>query len=245
MPYCVECGTKIPEGAKFCPACGHATVAQETPKIRKQEYSGTIYKCPNCGEVLKSFEINCPACGYELRKIKASSAVKELESKLEKIESSREQKHYHGLFGSQMLILDSEYGLSKTDKQMVSMIKNFSVPNTKEDMLEFMILATSNVNLEAYNRMQVGISKRDQEINSAWMSKARQVYQKARNARPSDEIYDEIKMLYETCNREVNAAEKKHNSEITRHTVLAVGALILLMVFCVVLLIIAKVFGLE
>lgn len=39
------------------------------------------------GKVLRSFEINCPACGHGLRSEKASSAVKEFALKLEAIEA--------------------------------------------------------------------------------------------------------------------------------------------------------------
>jgi len=34
----------------------------ETAKVRRE-----IYKCPSCGEILKSYTANCPACGFELR----------------------------------------------------------------------------------------------------------------------------------------------------------------------------------
>ena len=31
MPYCKKCGNEIPEGAKYCPACGTSTSTEETP----------------------------------------------------------------------------------------------------------------------------------------------------------------------------------------------------------------------
>ena len=89
MQFCPYCGTKLDEGARFCKNCGESVVnktsskepsesepVDESPETkRKTVYDGEIHKCPNCGEVLKSFEINCPACGHELRGTKASSAV--------------------------------------------------------------------------------------------------------------------------------------------------------------------------
>lgn len=40
----------------------------------------------NCGEVLKSFVVLCPSCGYELRSVEANSSLKELSVKLEAID---------------------------------------------------------------------------------------------------------------------------------------------------------------
>ena len=34
-------------------------------------------KCPNCGETLRSFVRNCPSCGFELRGVRATSAIRE------------------------------------------------------------------------------------------------------------------------------------------------------------------------
>ena len=119
MAYCVNCGTEIVPNAKFCQKCGHPTGAQNDSSTRKQEFAGKIYKCPNCGEVLKAFEINCPACGHELRGAKASSAVKEFALKLEAIESRREYEKPRGLFSA----VESQQRVSKTDEQKISLIK--------------------------------------------------------------------------------------------------------------------------
>ena len=77
-----------------------------------------------------------------MRSIQSFSAVKEFASKIEEIEASREEEKPIGLFSTRSLI-------SKTDEQKINLIKSFSVPNSKEDMLEFMILATSCINIYA------------------------------------------------------------------------------------------------
>lgn len=63
MAFCINCGAKLQDGAKFCHACGtpnnHASVGRQ-PK-REFEYEGKIIKCPNCGEPLASFQSRCPA----------------------------------------------------------------------------------------------------------------------------------------------------------------------------------------
>lgn len=205
MAYCVNCGTEIVSNAKFCYKCGHPTGAQNDTPTRKQEFVGKIYKCPNCGEVLKAFEINCPACGHELRGSKASSAVKEFASKLEAIESRREYEKPRGIFA----VVEAQQRVSKTDEQKISLIKNFSVPNSKEDMLEFMILATSNMNMDVYDSANTATTKAEKEINAAWFSKVQQVYEKAKRSYSTDDVFVEIKELYNQCNININKAKKK------------------------------------
>ena len=207
MSYCLKCGTKLVDGAKFCQKCGTAVnedVYTNEAK-RQQEYVGKIYKCPNCGEVLKSFVRNCPSCGFELRGAKATSAVREFALKLEAIEARREYEKPKGFFSA----AQNQINISKTDEQKINLIQNFSVPNTKEDMLEFMILATSNINTKSYDFSNSSISKGEKAITDAWNSKIRQVYEKAKKSYGDAADFETIQELYDKCNLEIKNAKKK------------------------------------
>ena len=206
MAYCRNCGIQLIDGAKFCQKCGYPVSDGNAENAqRKQEFAGKLYKCPNCGEILKSFELNCPACGYELRGARASSAVKEFALKLEAIESRREYEKPRGFFAT----AEAQQRVSKTDEQKISLIKSFSVPNTKEDMLEFMILATSSMNMRTYDSANTDISKSEKEVNAAWFSKVQQVYEKAKRSYSSDSVFTEIQALYDSCNLEIKKSKKK------------------------------------
>lgn len=158
MPFCLNCGQQINDGAKFCPSCGTAVSNEKTNNQRKTVFEGNIHKCPNCGEVLNSFTSNCPSCGYEIRGASNSAAVQEFAVKLASAESRQEK---------------------------IAIIRNFPIPNTKEDILEFMILASTNIgdNLE-------------KDISAAWQSKTEQAYQKAKIIFQDEKEFSRIQNIY-------------------------------------------------
>ena len=106
-------------------------------------------------------------------------------------------------------MLNAQQRVSKTDEQKISLIKSFSVPNTKEDMLEFMILATSSMNMRIYDSTNTSVSKIEKEIIAAWFSKVQQVYEKAKRSYSTDSIFAEIQTLYDSCNAEIKKSKKK------------------------------------
>lgn len=109
--------------------------------------------------------------------------MREFALKLEAIESKREYEKPYGFFAS----AGAQQRVSKTDEQKISLIKSFSVPNSKEDMLEFMILATSNMNMLVYDSFaSTSLSKGEREINAAWFAKVQQVYEKAKRSHSMD-----------------------------------------------------------
>lgn len=217
IQFCPYCGTKLDNGARFCKNCGKliAIGEQETPipkceeKIyeRKNVYDGQTHKCPNCGEVLESFVTNCPACGIELRGAKASGSVREFALKLEAIEAQRKYEKAYGVFG----LLSQMYRVSKTDEQKISLIKNYSVPNTKEDILEFMILATSNIDVSVYDSFN-SKNAAAKAKSEAWNAKIKQVYAKAKSTYRSDPDFFTIQELYDSCYADI--AKQKRNGFI-------------------------------
>lgn len=177
MAFCPNCGEKLNDGAKFCSGCGVSIItASNDNSQRRTVFEGEMHKCPNCGEILNAFTTNCPVCGYELRGSQASNSVREFAFKLERIESGRESKKSKFVF-TQVL---SGNNISKTDEQKISLIRSFTIPNTKEDIFEFMILAASNIDLKLYGLGNQGIITASQRaVSDAWLAKFEQAYQKA------------------------------------------------------------------
>lgn len=153
--FCSNCGNKLIDDAKFCNACG-TKVVNESVKERKTTYDGEIHKCPNCGDTIDAYETVCEACGYEIRGRKATSVVHELALKLENTDSIEKKEE---------------------------LIRTFYIPNTKEDIYEFFILATSNI-------------KAGGTDIKAWTAKLEQAYQKAELSFNGTQEFERLKLLY-------------------------------------------------
>lgn len=174
MAFCINCGQELAEGAKFCAGCGTAVNDDNSTTQRKTVYDGEIHKCPNCGEIMGAFVSVCPSCGYELRGVHSTSSIKDFLLKIEKAAS---------------------------DEQKVTLIRNFPVSNTKEDIFEFMILASSNIAGE-YN----------EAVFNAWLAKFEQCYQKATLAFGSDSDFAKIQSLYDQTTKQVSKEKVAHGA---------------------------------
>ena len=207
MKYCVNCGKQVPDGVKFCANCGVNQLSAENE--RKKIYDGEIHKCPNCGEALKSFEAVCPLCSFEIRGIKSSSAVSELAKKIDELD--RKNSEDIGLFKSIKQKL-SRSKFTAIEQQKISLISNFPIPNTKEDILEFMILSYSHI---AAKRPSGNVSEHDKslhyELKKAWNIKFQQAYDKAKLCIKEESDFLEIQDYY---NKVYDKAKKKSKKKV-------------------------------
>lgn len=201
MAFCSNCGHQLTEGAKFCFECGTKVNIQEPSQddVRKIAYDGEIHKCPNCGDILDAYESVCKACGYEQRGSRATSSVHELAVRLQQIEEARLTSNNHSRFG---------FGQSsEIDQQKINLIRSFVIPNTKEDILEFAVLAASNVDTSAYDDSYGILSTlqngRRKAVSDAWLAKLKQAYQKAKLVFVGDPRISEIESLYETTSKAI------------------------------------------
>lgn len=204
MGFCTQCGEELIAEAKFCFNCGKPV--NESGK-RHTQYDGVIHKCPNCGEILNSFTSNCPSCGYELRDVSATSSVKQLSNKLEEIESKRVYRKPKNLYS----VLYGTQQMTEVDEQKINLIRNFAIPNTKEDLLEFIILAESNIYVDLYDTGSNVVMPGDprKELSNAWEAKFEQAYNKASYMFSNTEDFKIIDNIYKTNKQKIKKAKHK------------------------------------
>lgn len=200
MTFCTNCGQPLEPHVKFCSECGTATNKEEQ---KSPIYDGEIHKCPNCGEILESFMVNCPTCGYEIRGTKSSDSIREFALKLEEIENSRRNKKLN-----LKRVFDNKTGVNETDKQKISLIRSFVIPNTKEDLFEFLVLASSNISKQRYNKFDP-ISETEQAVSDAWEAKFEQAYEKAKISFGNTQEFKKIQAIYDNKKQELNKNKRK------------------------------------
>ncbi len=146
------------------------------PQNLSNEKLGNIVKCPNCGCTDVAGRAVCPECGYAFTNVRANQSALRLAEKLEKIEEAYRNK---------ISFTIPLYGVSKKAKEIASTILNFPVPNTKDDLLEFLSSMHSKLN-QNMTTMQVF---EGQTINEAYKAKFKECVQKARISFANDPAF--------------------------------------------------------
>ena len=191
---------------KYCRNCGNklndnAKFCEACgTRIEDEAKQAKVLICPRCGDVINSFTGKCKSCGTEFYNIDASKTMKE--------------------FSNNLLNTD-EFG------QKLEMIKTFPIPNSKEDIIEFMILASSNI---GYTEQK---NKMDEAYEDAWVTKFMQGYQKAKMVLAGDREWNRIQKLYdETIERLDNISserEKKRSIGLLQKNIgVIIGAVVML-----------------
>ena len=152
---------------------------------------GIVVKCPSCGDIVPSFTINCKACGHEFRGVTSRSVILQLQIKLKEIEDYEwKNNQYNGLNGNNKL--DHMVLNSIADKQ-TPIIEGFLVPNTKEDLLEFLSLALP-IGSKQFSWSEKFTHAADIKLSKTYKAKAQQCIMKARIAFANDiELLNQIK----------------------------------------------------
>ena len=228
--FCTKCGAEMEQDDLFCQSCGAKRKKEKVQSKNKEEEEPdekteeeikqtkktkkeTVYKCPNCGSSLESYTSNCPYCHTELRNIKSSESMENFSKGLEKIKSKEMPKYEGkesllkktiGIDLSKDIEAREEFESSfrrKINAEVANYINNYPVPNSKEDLIEFMILVTSNIT-----------TKDDcpTEIKKAWESKMEQIYKKSKLTFKNPNDIKIIEDLYNSKKQEL----KSHKVDI-------------------------------
>lgn len=149
----------------------------------KSNKEGDLKKCPSCGSPALSFKSSCSECGHEFRNVDSVSSFAKLSAlleEIEKVESERffeanqsndsKEKYNQRLFRE--TVQKNQFDKLISEKKSHAIV-NFPVPNSKEDILEFLA--------QSYSKGKpVGFWFGDQSIQAtalrnAWKTKCEEV----------------------------------------------------------------------
>ena len=228
MAFCSRCGKRLDEGAAFCSGCGAPISTENDLGGRKEVWEGSVHKCSNCGHAVGAFDLYCPACGIELRDKDASRSVSELFEKLEAIDSESSRgsnggsffsktsrrggdNHPKGflanLFSSFSGAVEQASARNDIDQRKINLIKMYPIPNTVEDILEFVILASSNVDPKAYSPGSTAALGKP--LSDAWLSKCEQAIRKAEVTFKGSTLIVDMKEMLNEVQDNISRARKK------------------------------------
>jgi len=177
----------------------------------KSDKFGDVKKCPACGAIAQSFATKCLDCGNEFRNINASQSITKFFDKLNEIELNRKENLFSseklsGNIGCMTIVkwmflypILLPYNLivyfinkskpakwSTTDVQKEEMIMNFPVPNSKEDIVEFITLSVSKIQTVGLMKSLNEEGKYILKWNEIWKKKCEQIYNKAKFSMQED-----------------------------------------------------------
>ena len=176
------------------------TPPQQQSQEKATQKEGDLKKCPSCGAPVQSFTSNCKDCGHEFRNINSNKALSELFEHLKKFPIN----------------------------QHSSLISNFPIPNSKEDLIEFIILCINNST--PLSKMQATTLKQtggmlgllngknklgeQREILRAWANKGQNAIDKAKLLLANDSgqksnLETWAKQLAKNANSDKNETRKK------------------------------------
>ena len=165
----------------------------------KSDKFGDVKKCPACGAISQSFQTKCSDCGHEFSNLGANVSIGKLFEMLNACENERKDStnSITGAIGGLMA-----KGLGQGDKiteKKKSIISGFPIPNTKDDILEFLSTAIPNAkkrgNLFTQNQPE---NKSHNDLVPTWKSKCEQIIMKAKFSMKDDKKTLEEILSYAT-----------------------------------------------
>jgi hypothetical protein len=174
----------------------------ETPVFAapKSDKFGDVKKCPGCGAIVGAFQGICSDCGHEFTNIDSVSSVQNLYKELMRVEAEERNRPKKDKKDKSTSFWDIDTEEDDDEdritgiiyKRKISVISAFPVPNSKADILEFMIMAVA----EGGKKIGGFFSNMTDEEKSyikAWRTKSEQVIGKARFSLKDDKrLLDEI-----------------------------------------------------
>ncbi len=177
----------------------------ETPPVSapKSDKFGDVKKCPSCGAIVQSFSTKCSDCGHDFRNVESANSIREFFKDYQTIESKvvlKDNNNSGGLIGKVFGGIESIGGgdwKRAVFTKKKEFIMHFPIPNSKEDILEFLSMAVplaspaKKSTFSAFKKFGAHFGEDhaknyDFMIAEVWMQKCEQIVMKARLSMKED-----------------------------------------------------------
>ncbi|MBQ8944089.1 MAG: zinc-ribbon domain-containing protein [Clostridia bacterium] len=221
MKFCSFCGNQVKDTAKFCTSCGNSLIKKTDNTVNNQsntiqplqnsafinapvkhtpaprQISADMSNCPFCGAALSSFSLSCPACGSEVRGRTVNTACRQLLEKLNEIEANKPR-------------LRNSRINQDIKRRKEEVIQHFIIPNNKEDILEFLLLAQSNLPCSLSDFMYEPECYIEEDV---WAKKYDEVYRRASLFLKDDPDFKIVNREREMIEKEIAEHQEKRRLE--------------------------------
>ena len=195
---CIHCGKVLPDNAIKCYSCGQRTgrntnqqQPQQTGNNRKTNTQyGQVIKCPACGGMINPFQTQC-VCGYVFRGTSTSTAVSDLAQDLQDIDTKSGGNPYASQLNG---------GIDVFEQQKIALITNFSIPNLKEELVEFVLLTRVHLAKIYADKKR----PKNDLLYNAWKTKFEEAHIKAKMMLTSSDL-----ALFSSIESEIQSYENK------------------------------------
>lgn len=169
----------------------------QTTAAPKSDKFGEVKKCPACGSMVQSFQTKCSDCGHEFKNIGANVSIGKLFEMLNACENERKDKDMSVGSALGAMFAEALGGGDKIMEKKKSIISGFPIPNTKDDILEFLSTAIPNAKKKG-NMFTKGNeeNKSHNDLAPTWKSKCEQIIMKAKFSMKEDKKTLEEIMAY-------------------------------------------------
>ena len=168
-----------------------------------------VDKCPACGAMRDSMSGVCPDCGYAFKDVEVAQSLQKFAEKIENydalivVEEGLEEKKGAGvwtvlgwiflfpiMFGIYLFKKAKEQHeeLTGTSKLKSEAIMNYPIPNSKNDLTEFIIFTESKMKPINYINALTKSGANIQKWNRIWKNKAEQIKKKAAVSLSDDKL---------------------------------------------------------
>jgi len=169
----------------------------QTTAAPKSDKFGEVKKCPACGAMVQSFQTKCSDCGHEFKNIGANVSIGKLFEMLNACENERKDEDMS--VGSALggMFAKALGGGDKIMEKKKSIISGFPIPNTKDDILEFLSTAIPSAKKKGNMFTKENPeNKSHNDLAPTWKSKCEQIIMKAKFSMKEDKKTLEEIMAY-------------------------------------------------